>query len=79
MHPPSTSASSTDLWTPEQAALNLGVSIRTLAAWRSTGRHALPYVKMGRLVRYRPQDIAAWLQALLQAKPTAPAATGDEP
>ena len=49
--------------TPEHAAHALGVSIRTLAAWRGSGRNTLPYVKVGRLVRYRAADIADWLQA----------------
>ncbi len=52
-----------DLMTPEHAAHALGVSIRTLAAWRSGGRNTLPYIKVGRLVRYRAADIAGWLQA----------------
>ncbi|WP_136066367.1 helix-turn-helix domain-containing protein [Modicisalibacter radicis] len=50
-----------DLLTPEEAALQLGVSSRTLATWRSTGRHALPYVKVGSRVRYRRQDLNSWL------------------
>lgn len=63
MHPLSPTAHSADLMTPEHAAHALGVSIRTLAAWRSGGRNTLPYVKVGRLVRYRAADIAGWLQA----------------
>ncbi|CAH0287562.1 hypothetical protein SRABI70_03951 [Pseudomonas sp. Bi70] len=63
MHPHSPTAHSADLMTPEHAAHALGVSIRTLAAWRSGGRNTLPYVKVGRLVRYRAGDIADWLQA----------------
>lgn len=50
-----------ELLTPEEAALHLGVSSRTLATWRSTGRHALPYVKVGARVRYRRQDLDTWL------------------
>lgn len=63
MHATRTTPSSVDLWTPAQTAHEFGVSIRTLATWRSTGRHALPYVKVGRLVRYHPADVNAWLQA----------------
>lgn len=63
MHPHSPTAHSADLMTPEHAARALGVSIRTLAAWRSGGRNTLPYVKVGRLVRYRAADIAGWLHA----------------
>ena len=35
----------------------LGVSTITLSIWRSTGRYALPYVKIGRLVKYRMGDL----------------------
>lgn len=35
----------------------------TLAEWRSTGRNELPYIKCGRLVRYRVADLEAFLQA----------------
>lgn len=57
--------SAADLFTPEQVAAALGVSHRTLAAWRSTRRNPLPYVKVGRLVRYRRQDVTAWLESQL--------------
>ncbi|MHB8249072.1 MAG: helix-turn-helix domain-containing protein [Acidithiobacillus sp.] len=39
----------------------LGVKTSTLTNWRTTGRYALPYVKVGRLVRYRIVDLAAWI------------------
>jgi len=39
----------------------LGVKATTLCNWRVTGRYALPYVKAGRLVRYRVADLAAWI------------------
>ena len=44
------------LLTAEQVAELLGVTTHTLAVWRSTGRYNLPYVKSGRLVRYRESD-----------------------
>lgn len=43
------------------AANILGVSPGTLSVWRSTGRYALPFVKVGRNVRYRVSDLNAWL------------------
>lgn len=46
-----------------QAAAALGVSKGTLAVWRSTGRYNLPFVKCGRLVRYRVGDILDFLEA----------------
>ncbi|HEJ5823212.1 helix-turn-helix domain-containing protein [Pseudomonas aeruginosa] len=50
------------LLTPEQAAQMLGLSVKTLATWRSTGRHALPFIRCGARIRYRRSDLAAWLQ-----------------
>lgn len=41
------------LRTPEDAAAFLGLSEHTLAVWRSTGRYDLPFVRVGRRVRYR--------------------------
>jgi excisionase family DNA binding protein len=43
------------------AANILGVSPGTLSVWRSTGRYGLPFVKVGRNVRYRVSDLNAWL------------------
>lgn len=51
----------TILYTQEQAAEFLSVSPQTLANWRATGRYALPYIKVGRLVKYRKTDLVAFL------------------
>ena len=56
----------TDLLTPDQVAAALGLSHRTLAAWRSKRRHPLAWVKVGSRVRYRRQDVAAWLESQTQ-------------
>lgn len=56
----------TPLLDTEQAAAHLGVTIGTLNVWRSTGRHRLPYLKIGRNVRYRLADLDAWLEARLR-------------
>lgn len=58
--------SPSDLLTPDQVAAALGLSHRTLAAWRSSRRNPLPYVKVGSRVRYRRQDVAAWLAGQLR-------------
>jgi excisionase family DNA binding protein len=50
------------LMTPAQAAAYMGVEVATLAVWRCTGRYALPYLKVGRLVRYRQSDLDAFLK-----------------
>lgn len=46
-----------------QAAQVLLIKASTLAVWRSTGRYNLPFLKVGRLVRYRVSDIAQFLAA----------------
>ncbi len=46
----------------KNAAAQLDVTPGTLAAWRSTGRYNLPFVKVGRKVRYRQVDLDCWLQ-----------------
>lgn len=53
----------TELLTTDQVASALGLSSRTLAAWRSSRTHSLPYVKTGSRVRYRSGDVAAWLES----------------
>jgi predicted DNA-binding transcriptional regulator AlpA len=45
----------------KQAAEHLTVSPGTLSVWRSTGRYNLPFVKIGRMVRYRVSDLDAWI------------------
>lgn len=50
-----------DLLTREQAAEYLGVTPRTLAVWACVKRYGLPYVKVGRLAKYRLADLNAFL------------------
>jgi len=51
------------LLAPGQVADLLGVTTHTLAVWRCTQRYNLPYIKCGRLVRYRPSDVEAFLES----------------
>ena len=46
-----------------EAAGHIGVTPRTLEVWRCTKRHAIPYIKVGRLVKYRQTDLDTWLAA----------------
>ncbi|BDR54868.1 hypothetical protein KIMH_09790 [Bombiscardovia apis] len=43
--------------TPAEAAEILVIPVSPLNAWRAQ-RTGLPYVHIGRLVRYRPEDVA---------------------
>ena len=51
------------LLSAEDVARITGLSVETLAQWRSQ-RRGIPFVKMSRnCVRYRQQDLDAWLEA----------------
>ncbi len=50
----------TELLTPEQVARLTGLSPETLAQWRSQKR-GIPYLKIGRAVRYDPADVQQYL------------------
>jgi predicted DNA-binding transcriptional regulator AlpA len=51
------------LLTSEEAAPLVGVTPGTLQVWRSTNRYPLKYIKAGRLVRYRIEDIQAFIES----------------
>jgi excisionase family DNA binding protein len=51
------------LLTRDAAAERLGIKPSTLAVWATTQRYDLPYVKIGRSVRYRFSDIEAFIAA----------------
>ncbi|MGY0218373.1 helix-turn-helix domain-containing protein [Endozoicomonadaceae bacterium StTr2] len=55
-----------DLLTPKQTAKVLLVTEGTLSVWRSTGRYQLPFVKVGRWVRYRWSDVLAFIERRTQ-------------
>lgn len=61
------SATLKDLLDANQAAEILDVTAGTLAVWRCSGRYALPFVKVGRSVRYRRADLEAWLAKRTQS------------
>ena len=42
-----------ELLSRREAAAYLGVAEQTLAVWKCTKRYDLPYVKIGKLVKYR--------------------------
>lgn len=47
---------------PDEVAKILRVSPHTLAAQRSTGSATVPWLKVGRAVRYSRQTLDAWLR-----------------
>ena len=51
-----------DLLTTDEAAAYLGVKPGTLEVWRCVKRHRIPYLKIGRLVKYRRVDLDVWLK-----------------
>ena len=51
------------LLSPAEAAARFGIQEQTLAVWRSTGRYNLPFVKVGRLVKYQSAAVDAFIEA----------------
>ena len=50
-----------ELLDEKAAAELLDIAPGTLSVWRSTGRYCIPFVKVGRRVRYRRADLESWL------------------
>ena len=50
-----------DLLSDREVTAYLGLAPGTLAVWRSTGRYGLPFLKVGRCVRYRRSAIETFL------------------
>ncbi len=57
------------LWTVEEAARFLSVSIKTVRAWQYT--HSMPFLKIGGTVRFVPADIRSWALKLSVVPSTA--------
>jgi excisionase family DNA binding protein len=49
------------LLTEQQAAEMLGIKPTTLQVWRCNQRYQLPYIKVGRNVRYRASAVQKFL------------------
>ena len=50
------------LWTAEDVAAHVGVSVRTVYGWNYKGEGP-PRIRVGKYVRYRRVDVDAWLAA----------------
>lgn len=46
-----------------EAAELLSMAVGTLGVWRSTGRYNIPFIKVGRSVRYKRSELEAWLES----------------
>lgn len=64
------SSKGTLLSTAETAAY-LGVAPNTLNVWRHNGRYQIPFVKIGTKVKYRKEDLDAWLASRTVGGPNA--------
>jgi excisionase family DNA binding protein len=56
-------STNSELLTPRQAAEFLGVKPQTLSIWRITGRHGLPFLKIGDSVKYSRAALDEWKSA----------------
>lgn len=54
---PAANGPQSGLLSRQEAARYLGVTEHTLDVWASLGRYDLPYVKIGRLAKYRRVDL----------------------
>jgi excisionase family DNA binding protein len=46
-----------------EAAELLKICPETLAVWRAEHRYNIPFIKVGRCVRYRLSDLETWLES----------------
>ena len=51
------------LMNPDQTAEVLGVTVETLSLWRCTKRYPLAFVKIGKCVKYRADDVLAFIES----------------
>ena len=63
-------ASGRTLLNENEAAAFLDTTIGTLQVWRSTGRYGIPFVKIGRSVRYKLADLEAWIESRTHGSPS---------
>ncbi|ELI5413968.1 helix-turn-helix domain-containing protein [Vibrio parahaemolyticus] len=52
-----------ELYSRHEAADYLSLKPQTLAAWATNGRYSLPFIKVGRKVVYRREDLDQFLNS----------------
>lgn len=57
------------LYSTEELAEELGKSVRTVELWRWSGKGP-PWIKIGREVAYREEDVVRWMGGLVQGRLT---------
>lgn len=60
---PSKTRGLSNLLSADEAAAVLGVTPGTLSVWRSTKRVKIPYYKIGKSVKYKPEDLQEHIAA----------------
>jgi excisionase family DNA binding protein len=55
----------TNRLTNKQAAEYLGITAGTLHVWRCENRYAIPFLRIGSKIRYRTEDLDAFLASRL--------------
>ncbi len=50
------------LLTQKEAAKYLGTTVGTLNTWRHYGKDKIPFVRWGNRIRYRKEDLDAWIE-----------------
>jgi len=66
------------LITEDETADFLHIKPETLATWRCMKRYALPYVRVGRSIRYRPSDVEKFLAERTVSMETAAEESGND-
>jgi excisionase family DNA binding protein len=63
MATPTPTQSKDEILCNSDAAEYIGVTPRTLEVWRCTKRYQIPFIKVGRLVKYRKSALDAFLES----------------
>lgn len=50
-------------YTRQEAADYLGVKFHTLEVWACKGRYKIPYIKLGRSIRYKKEDLDEFIKS----------------
>ena len=60
------------LLTEKEVEAEYGINHRTLQAWRVRRSDGIPWVSLGRAVRYRVKDVEAWLESKIRRSTSDP-------